>query len=32
MVYFEAAHKVSGEFEGLYERLRSPRKERRKAS
>jgi chromosome partitioning protein len=32
MVYFEAAHKVSAEFEGLYERLRSPRKERRKAS
>ena len=32
MVFFEASHKVSGEFEGLYDRLRSPRRERRKAS
>jgi chromosome partitioning protein len=32
MVFFEASHKVSGEFEGLYDRLRAPRKERRRAS
>jgi chromosome partitioning protein len=32
MVFFEASHKVSSEFEALYERLRSPRRgERRKA-
>jgi chromosome partitioning protein len=32
MVFFEASHKVSGEFEALYDRLRTPRRERRKAS
>jgi len=32
MVFFEASHKVTGEFEGLYDRLRSGRRERRKAS
>lgn len=32
MVFFEASHKVSGEFEALYDRLRAPRRERRKAS
>jgi chromosome partitioning protein len=33
MVYFEAAHKVSGEFAALYDRLRAPRRaERRRAS
>ncbi len=32
MVFFEASHKVSGEFEALYDRLRGPRRERRKAS
>jgi chromosome partitioning protein len=32
MIFFEASHKVSGEFEGLYDRLRAPRKERRRAS
>lgn len=32
MVFFEPAHKVAGEFEALYDRLRAPRRERRKAS
>ncbi len=32
MVFFEASHKVTGEFEGLYDRLRAPRKERKRAS
>jgi hypothetical protein len=32
MVFFEASHKVAGEFEGLYDRLRAGRRERRKAS
>jgi chromosome partitioning protein len=32
MVFFDASHKVSGEFEALYDRLRRPRRERRKAS
>jgi hypothetical protein len=32
MVFFEASHKVTGEFVALYDRLRGGRKERRKAS
>ena len=32
MVFFEAAHKVTGEFEALCENLRTPRKERKRAS
>jgi len=32
MVFFEAAHKVTGEFEALYEGLRAPRKDRKRAS
>ena len=32
MVFFEAAHKVTGEFEALWEHLRAPRKERKRAS
>ena len=32
MVFFESSHKVAGEFEGLYDCLRAPRKERRRAS
>jgi chromosome partitioning protein len=32
MVFFEPSHKVAGEFEALYDRLRTPRRERRKAS
>jgi len=32
MVFFDPSHKVSGEFEALYERLRAPRKDRRRAS
>jgi chromosome partitioning protein len=32
MVFFEPSHKVAGEFEALYDRLRAPRRERRKAS
>ncbi|HEX9187426.1 MAG TPA: ParA family protein, partial [Vicinamibacteria bacterium] len=32
MVHFEAAHKVSAEFLALYDRLRAPRKEKRRAS
>jgi cellulose biosynthesis protein BcsQ len=32
MVFFDASHKVAGEFDGLYERLRAPRKEMRRAS
>jgi chromosome partitioning protein len=32
MVFFEAGHKVTGEFEALYDRLRTPRRERRRAS
>jgi chromosome partitioning protein len=32
MVFFESSHKVSGEFEDLYDRLKAPRRDRRKAS
>jgi len=32
MVFFEAAHKVTAEFEALWERLRAPRKDRKRAS
>jgi len=32
MVFFEAGHKVTGEFEALYEGLRAPRKDRKRAS
>ena len=32
MVFFDASHKVALEFDELYERLRAPRKERRRAS
>jgi chromosome partitioning protein len=32
MVFFEATHKVTGEFEALYEHLRAPRKEKKRAS
>ena len=32
MVFFESGHKVTGEFEALYEHLRAPRRERRRAS
>jgi chromosome partitioning protein len=32
MVFFESSHKVSGEFEGLYDGLRGPRRERKRAS
>jgi len=32
MVFFEASHKVTAEFERLYERLRSSRREKRRAS
>jgi chromosome partitioning protein len=32
MVFFEASHKVAGEFEELYDRVRAPRKERKRAS
>jgi chromosome partitioning protein len=32
MVFFEANHKVTGEFEALYENLRAPRKDRKRAS
>lgn len=31
MVFFEAAHKVTAEFEALYDRLRAPRREGRRA-
>ena len=32
MVFFEPSHKVAGEFEALYDRLRAKQRERRKAS
>ena len=32
MVFFEASHKVTAEFEELYERLRSPRRSQRRAA
>jgi chromosome partitioning protein len=32
MVFFEAGHRVTGEFETLYEQVRTPRKDRRRAS
>jgi chromosome partitioning protein len=32
MVFFESTHKVTGEFQALYDRLRAPRRERRRAS
>jgi chromosome partitioning protein len=32
MVFFEAGHKVTAEFEGLYEQVRAPHKDRRRAS
>ena len=32
MVFFDPSHKVAGEFEALYDRLRAPRRERRRAS
>jgi len=32
MVFFEATHKVTGEFEALYEHLRASRKDRKRAS
>jgi chromosome partitioning protein len=32
MVFFEPSHKVAGEFEALYDRLRAKPRERRKAS
>ena len=32
MVFFDAAHKLAGEFDELYDHLRAPRKERRRAS
>ena len=32
MVFFESAHKVTAEFEALWEHLRAPRKDRKRAS
>jgi chromosome partitioning protein len=32
MVFFESSHKVTGEFQGLYDGLRAPRKQRKRAS
>jgi hypothetical protein len=32
MVFFEAGHRVTGEFEALYDQLRAPRRDRRRAS